>query len=176
MKNKKKNTFLILIATVPLLLIAVNYIESYIPWTIPQTIVGTWTSSQKITVRYNHGSKYQFKTSPGPVVLKLKIYPDGRVSGMLGNAFLKGCSVIKNRGWITKLVNFSTDFTINGQIAGQIFPEDTIALKEIRLPISKRTANSINATIFQSKGMEIFPMADLYMVKNMQDEPVIKPE
>ena len=64
-----------------------------------------------------------------------------------------------------KFINFNTGYTINGTIKGNIFPDDTISIKGIRFPLYTIKDSTIDATIFQSKGMDIFPMAYLHFKK-----------
>ena len=166
MKNKFINSILILVAAVPLVLIVVYFIQVGVPLTIPPSMTGYWTGNQKIRVRSYINNAYIFHSSPGPVLLQLKISAGGRVEGRLGTAFLQECAVVRNRGWITRLINFSADYMISGKLAGPVFPGDTIPVKGIRVPFYQYSDLSIDATIFQSKGYEIFPMADIHLVKD----------
>lgn len=54
---------------------------------------------------------------------------------------------------------------INGNIKGPIFPQDTIAVKGIRFPLYDITDTTVSGTIYQSKGMAIFPMAYVHLIK-----------
>jgi len=87
------------------------------------------------------------------------------VTGNIGTAVFEDCFVNKNQGWIKKVIKFSTYYTINGKIKGNIFPDDTISIKGIRFPLYTITDSTIDATIFQSKGMDIFSMAYLHFRK-----------
>jgi hypothetical protein len=161
---KRKYIFLI-ISTAIILSVIVNFIQSALPWTLPQSIVGDWTSKQKVTVRFHDNGKYDFKKTPDSVTVKLAIQKNGIVIGNIGTAVFEDCFVDKNQGWIKKFINFSTDYAINGKIKGNIFPDDTIYIKGIRFPLYIITDSSIDATIFQSNGMDIFPMAYLHLKK-----------
>ena len=165
MKYKLINSGLIILAGIPLLLILIHYIESAFPYSIPGSLIGDWKSTQKVTIRFNTGGNYSFKTSAVPVPLQITILQDGRVAGTIGDAVFKDCSLHKNQGWVNKLINFSTDFMIIGAISGKIFPDDTLCVKGIRFPFYQVAGNTVHATMFQSKGMDIFPMADILLVK-----------
>ncbi len=161
---KKKNIYLIIVLAI-VLPIGFNFLQLAIPWTLPKSFVGNWSSKQKVTVRFHHNNKYDFKTSIDAVDINLTISETGSVSGNIGNAVFKDCSVTKNTGWMSKFKNFSTDFMISGKIAGAIFPDDTIAEIGIRFPFFKTTDTKIKATIYESKGWDIFPMADVNLEK-----------
>jgi hypothetical protein len=161
---KRKYIYLIIAAAI-ILPVILNFIQSALPWTIPQSIVGDWTSKQKVTARFHNNGKYEIKKSRDSVTVILTIKENGSVTGNIGAAVFEDCFVNKNQGWIKKFINFSTDYTINGKIKGNIFPEDTISIKGIRFPFYTITDSTIDATIFQSKGMDIFPIANLHFKK-----------
>lgn len=161
---KRKYIYLTIAAAIILPFI-ISFIQSALPWTMPRSIAGDWTSKQNLTVRCDYDGKYRFKKSPDSVSVNLTIKENGILTGYIGTAVFEDCSVDRNKGWIKRFINFSTDYTINGNINGSIFPDDTNSIKRIRFPLYKITDSTIDATIFQSKGMDIFPMARLHFKK-----------
>src|SRR5574341_1788310 len=79
-------------------------------WVMPKTLVGTWSATQKITVRFKDGMlSYRFISAPAPVNIAVNIHENGTVDGNVGQAKCEGCSVVENRGWLGKTLNYGTD-------------------------------------------------------------------
>lgn len=134
-------------------------------WVMPKTLVGTWSTTQKITVRFKAGMfSYRFASSAVPVNIVMNIHEDGTVEGSVGEAKWEGCSVVDNRGWWEKTTNSSGGYIIIGKLTGNIFAQDTLAAKEIKMPFHLKD-NMMAGTLFQKQGMGVFPMVNVHLSK-----------
>ena len=134
-------------------------------WVMPKTLVGTWSAAQKITVRFKDGMfSFRFAASPVPINMVMTIHEDGTVDGSVGEAKWEACSVVDNRGWWEKLTNSGGGYMVVGKLSGNIFAQDTLATKEIKMPFRMKD-NIIEGTLFQKQGMGVFPMVDVHLTK-----------
>lgn len=134
-------------------------------WVMPVELAGTWSGSEIITVRFKtNGKPYQFIISKESLPVIFKINNDGRVDGTIGNAKLMGCKVNRNRNAIGRALNLATDYVITGNLTGSIFQEDTIFLRNISAPFDMKN-KTLNGSIFQRDGLDLFPMAGLKLAK-----------
>ncbi|MCX6153683.1 MAG: hypothetical protein NT007_05955 [Candidatus Kapabacteria bacterium] len=163
---KHKRLYLSIVGLIALISIIWALSETSYTWKIPSEIAGsTWLTKQKVTIRFENVNGYSFLAAPDSVDLFLNISLNGKVTGNLGNATFQGCSVHKNRGWVGRMLNIATDYTIRGKLKGSIFPSDTIMEKEIMMPMGIEN-NSLHGTIFQKSGvLDIYPMLSFKLKK-----------
>lgn len=148
-----------------LLIITSILLVSCRDWVMPKTLVGTWSASQKITVRFKDGMfSFRFAASPVPVNMVMTIHEDGTVDGSVGEAKWEACSVVDNRGWWEEMTNSGAGYMLTGKLTGNIFAQDTLAAKEIKMPFQMKD-NIIEGTLFQKQGMGVFPMVDVHLTK-----------
>ncbi|SDC33735.1 hypothetical protein [Williamwhitmania taraxaci] len=136
------------------------FIESAMDWAPPESIVGSWSANQRVTVRFLVDGKYQFKTAPDSINLTLNISANGQVSGNMGDASFEACSIHKNRNWLFKKLHLGTDFVITGTLKGSVFAVDTIDSKDIHLSFNMDDG-IISGILFQKGGMNSFPMVTI---------------
>jgi hypothetical protein len=135
-------------------------------WVMPESLVGTWSSKQEITIRFSQGvASFRFVKSTVNIVMN--IHADGSVDGTAGGAKFEGCSVAKNRNWLFKLLGLFTDYKIRGRLIGRTFAEDTLTKKEIDIPFNMKD-NIIDGTIFHSSKMEAFRMVNIHLTKQQK--------
>jgi hypothetical protein len=128
-------------------------------WQVPQALVGTWSSTQVVTVRLR-SLRRDYRFVSDTVSIRMVISPSGRVEGSLGGARFEGCSVSANRTWLGRFFNLGTDYIVLGQLSGGIFTADTLARKGISAPFTLQ-AGSLEGTLFQKQGLGVFPMVQL---------------
>ena len=56
------------------------------------------------------------------------------------------------------MLHLSTDFKITGQLRGNIFPGDTISLREIVVPFTQ-TGDSLSGSIFHRIDASLYPIS-----------------
>ncbi len=126
---------------------------------LPSDLSGQFSGILPATVRFKKSfGDYVFIRSGSPVSCRVRIAEDGRVEGKLGAAGFEDCRVLKNRGFIGKMLHLSTDFKISGNLRGNIFPGDTISLREIVVPFTQE-GDSLSGSIFQRNGASLFPIS-----------------
>ncbi len=126
---------------------------------IPSGLSGQFSGNQPATVRFKRGfGDYVFIRSASPVACNVHIGEDGQVDGELGSASFDHCRVVQNRGFIGKMLHLSTDFKITGHLRGNIFPGDTISLREIVVPFTQ-SGDSLNGSIFHRIDASLFPIS-----------------
>jgi hypothetical protein len=132
-------------------------------WVMPKSLVGTWSATQDVTVRFQSGIA-SFRFAKASVQIAMNIQDDGTVKGSIGGANLEGCSVSQNRGWFGRTFNLNTDYIIAGRLTGSIFEQDTLTEKEFSLPFDMK-ADTVAGTIFQKQGTGVFPMVNIHLTK-----------
>jgi hypothetical protein len=132
---------------------------------LPKSLVGSWTGNENVTVRFKVDGKFYFKTSSDSLVLNLTINENGCVSGNFNTANFENCTLSVNYGWFGRKLNLNTGYIITGELKGSIFPEDTISTKGIKFPITQLINNRNKVTIFQTSGMDVFPMVAVQLTK-----------
>ena len=134
-------------------------------WEMPETLVGTWTGDQEVTVRSkSEEGDFVFTKSGGPLKMVLKIGEDGVVEGSVGDAVFEGCSVKQNRGRLGKALNLATDCAITGHLKGKIFPGDVIPEKVISIPFVLE-GDVMSGSLFEKPWMDIYPLAGVELRK-----------
>jgi hypothetical protein len=128
-------------------------------WVIPRELVGTWSATQVVTVRYNTGIM-SFRFVKDTVTIAMSIQENGSILGTLGGAKFENCTVSANRGWFGRMFNLNTDYIITGNLAGRIFAQDTLSAKEISAPFNV-VRDTLRGGIFHTQGMDAFPMVTL---------------
>jgi hypothetical protein len=156
--NRPSHCVLVMIALSSLLCVACN------EWNVPNELVGTWTSRQVVRVRYTLSfASFRFVKDSASIVLTIR--NDRTVEGQVGGATFEGCTVAKNRGTIARTLDLYSDYIIVGKLLGSIFPQDSIASKNISIPFNVEEG-SVKGTIFQNKTADVVPMVDVVLAKS----------
>jgi len=132
-------------------------------WSVPASLVGTWSGTQKVTVRV--------KQPRGPnrfvsdtVGITISVHADGSVEGRVGGATMVGAYVLRNRGWLGKALRFATDFRLEGRLQGAVFAEDPVPTMDVRAPFGV-VGDTLAGTLFQQSGMGVYPMVDFRLAR-----------
>lgn len=162
MSQQKANGRLLLVAAASCLLLAVSCMR----WSVPASLVGTWSGTQQVSVRVRteHGT---FRFVSDTVAIAINVRADGRVEGRVGGATMVDAYVLKNRGWFGRLIHVATDFRIEGRLQGALFAEDPVPTMDIHAPFGI-VRDTLTGSLFQQSGMGVFPMADLRLVKRQR--------
>lgn len=158
MTQKKANRGLVLVAAACL-----PFVISCTRWTVPESLVGTWSGTQKVTVRVRQ-ARGGFRFVSDTVAIALGVRADGSVEGRVGGATLVGSYVLKNRGWVGRLINVATDFRLEGRLQGALFPEDPIPTMDVHAPFGI-SGDTLTGSLFQQSGMGVYPMVDLHLAR-----------
>lgn len=132
---------------------------------IAESVQGTWTGMQKVTVRTFHHMKFSYMPYPDSVQLTVTISESGDVSGTIGNAVFTGCHAKKNRGALGRKLNLFTDFVIAGKLIGPIFPGDPGGTRFISLPFYQQS-DKLTGSLFDKQGIVgVYPMVNVSLYK-----------
>jgi hypothetical protein len=132
-------------------------------WTVPASLVGTWSGLERASVRVRpENGPAGFLTDTVPVTIT--VHTDGSVEGHVGGATLVEAYVLKNRGAVGRAFNLATDFRLEGRLQGVIFPGDPHPTVDIRAPFNI-TGDALAGTLFQVTGIAVYPMAGLHLVR-----------
>jgi hypothetical protein len=165
MSQQKANSRLILIAAAPCLLLATSCTR----WSVPASLVGTWSGTQKVTVRVGQPrGPNRFISDTVPITISVR--GDGSVAGRVGGATMVGAYVLKNRGWFGRTFHFATDFRLEGRLQGALFAGDPIATMDIHAPFGV-VRDTLTGSLFQQSGMGVYPMVDLRLAKQVGTPP-----
>jgi hypothetical protein len=132
-------------------------------WAVPASLVGTWSGTQRVSVRVKQARGPSLFVSD-TVAIAVTVHADGSVEGHVGGATLVGAYVLKNRGWFGRTLHFATDFRLEGRLQGALFAEDPIPTKDIHAPFDA-ASDSLAGTLFQAQGMGVYPMVELRLVR-----------
>jgi len=133
------------------------------PWSVPSSLVGTWSGTQRVSVRVRQPrGPHRFVSDT--VGITLSIRADGSVEGRVGGATLLNAYVLKNRGWFGALIKIATDFRLEGRLQGALFAEDPIPTMDIHAPFGV-VGDTLAGSLFQQGGMSVYPMVDLRLGK-----------
>jgi hypothetical protein len=94
-----------------------------------QEIVGSWNGSTRIIVIWCDQSE---------LTIAVNIYPNGSVTGRIGDADLLSGKLVRN-GWLTRILGSRNDWIIEGSLSGSIVEDEGIARKSVKIPL--RLAN-----------------------------------
>jgi hypothetical protein len=133
------------------------------PWSVPPSLVGTWTGTQQVTVRVRQPRGASGFVSD-TVAIALTIRADGSVAGRVGGTELVNSYVLQNRGWFGRLIHVATDYRIEGRLQGALFAADPVPTKDVRAPFDVR-GDSLIGSLFQLSGMGVYPMVDLRLAR-----------
>lgn len=153
MSNRKFAVWFVVLLVVA----AVIYLIGLDPAVNPEHVHGKWMGKQKVTVRFDFKDHYEFATAPDSLDLVLVMHENGDVSGNLGGATLEGCTLTPNRNKVSSAVNLFSDFVIRGNLRGPIFEGDTVAVKQISIPLNLEKTH-FHGTVFQHQGIDVYPM------------------
>ena len=133
-------------------------------WTVPATLVGTWSGVVRASVRVRPESgPARFLTDT--VAIALTVRADGSVEGRVGGATLAEAYVLQNRGAIGRAFHLATDFRLEGRLRGAIFPGDPHPTQDVRAPFDV-AGDTLSGTLFQVTGIAVYPMTGLRLAKH----------
>jgi hypothetical protein len=132
-------------------------------WSVPPSIVGTWTGTQRVLVRVRERGAFRFPSDTVPIAIT--IHADGSIVGRVGGAQFVESYVLKNRGWFGRLLHVATDYRISGRLQDPCFAADPVPTKDVGAPFDVK-GDSLMGTLFQSSGMGVFPMVDLRLARH----------
>ena len=154
MSQQKANSRLILIAAASCLLLAASCTR----WSVPASLVGTWSGTQEVTVRVRQ-PRGPNRFVSDTVAIALSIRADGSVEGHVGGATLAGAYVLKNRGRF--------DFRLEGRLQGALFAADPVPTMDIHAPCGV-VNDTLAGSLFQQSGMGVYPMADFRLARSKE--------
>jgi len=125
------------------------------PWSVPSSLVGTWSGTQKVTVRVRQ-PRGPNRFVSDTVTIALSVRADGSVEGHVGGATLAGAYVLRNRGRF--------DFRLEGRLQGALFSGDPIPTMDIHAPFGV-VNDTLAGSLFQQSGMGVYPMVDFRLAK-----------
>jgi hypothetical protein len=138
-------------------------------WTVPASLVGTWSGVARAAVRVRQESgAAAFLTDTVPVALT--IHADGSIEGHVGGATLVEAYVLQNRGPIGRAFHLATDFRLEGRLRGAIFPADPHPTQDVRAPFDV-AGDTLAGTLFQVTGIAVYPMAPLRLLRPSRGTP-----
>lgn len=165
MKNTKNlRNFKYLFITFSISILSLIFI-SCSNWIVPVDLTGKWVSQQDVVFRDKKEGKYVFTKHSERI--EIWISSDGKVTGNIGNAVLKDCKIIKNRGAFGRFLNLKTDYQIIGKLEGKINPKDVRDFRKVSMPFNMKN-NAMEGSIFESSGFNIFPFGDMNLTKSSQ--------
>lgn len=94
---------------------------------LPTAMTGGWEGAARIIVTWCKQEK---------LGLKLTIWPDGTVSGTVGDATLRKARLESNRGWLGRKLNLKTDWIIRGELSGPIVAAEKIVRTSVSIPLN----------------------------------------
>ena len=151
MSQQKANSRLILIAAASCLLLAASCRR----WSVPAPLVGTWSGTQKVTVRVRQ-PRGPNRFVSDTVAIEISVRADGSVDGRVGGATLVGAYVLRNRGRF--------DFRLEGRLQGTLFSGDPIPTMDIHAPFGV-VNDTLAGSLFQQSGMGVYPMVDFRLAR-----------
>ncbi len=138
-------------------------------WTVPASLVGTWSGTERASVRVRPESgPAGFLTDTVPVTLT--VHADGSVEGRVGGATLVEAYVLKNRGAVGRAFHLATDFRLEGRLRGAVFPGDPHPTQDVRAPFDV-AGDTLAGTLFQVTGIAVYPMARLRLLRPSRETP-----
>ena len=90
------------------------------------SMTGHWTGSAQIAVNWTKA-----RTLPVDIV----IGADDRVTGKIGDATLVNGRFKSNRSWLTRALNWKTDYIVEGTLEGDIIAAEHIARESVKIPL-----------------------------------------
>jgi len=132
-------------------------------WSVPPSIVGTWSGTQRVIARVRERGAFRFPSDTVPIAITIRA--DGSVVGRVGGAQFVESYVLRNRGWFGRLLHVATDYRMTGRLQDPCFAADPVPTREVSAPFDVR-GDSLTGTLFQSSGMDLFPMVDLGLVRH----------
>ncbi len=90
-------------------------------------MVGEWEGTAQIIVDWCQQDE---------LIVRLRIGPDNKVSGKIGDATLKNAQLKANRGRLGRFLRIKTDFIIVGQLEGPIVAAEKISRASIKIPLN----------------------------------------
>jgi hypothetical protein len=132
-------------------------------WSVPAALVGTWSGTQKVTVRVR-AERGGFRFVSDTAAIALTVHADGSVEGHVGGATFVEAYVLKNRGWFGRALHIATDYRLEGRLQGAAFAADPVPTKDVHGPCDA-VADTLAGTLFQAQGMGVYPMVELRLTK-----------
>ena len=91
------------------------------------SMIGRWKGDAQIAVNWTKA-----RTLPVEIV----IAADDRVTGTVGNAALVDGRFSRNRGWITRRLDWKTDYIIDAKLQGPVIAAEGIERESVRIPLN----------------------------------------
>lgn len=108
------------------------------PWTVPETLVGTWMGESEFYVPCFEKGTYLREHSDKPVAIRIHIAADGSVEGQVGTARLVGCTIKRNRGWRGRMLHLWSEYVIgDGWLEGPVFDGDRETRRSFAFPFDE---------------------------------------
>ena len=90
-------------------------------------MVGAWLGSARVTVDW---------TVQKQIDVRVAIYADGSVTGMIGDASLVDAHLRSTRTFLQKALRLGTDYVIEAGLAGPIIRAESVQRQSVRIPLS----------------------------------------
>lgn len=95
------------------------------PSVVPQW-VGRWEGQAEIIVAWCRQKQLR---------VSVEVRPDGRVTGRVGEARLRGARLIRNRGWLGRRLGLATDWRLLGELEGPVVAAEGIVRESVSMPL-----------------------------------------
>jgi hypothetical protein len=93
----------------------------------PAEAVGRWEGQGREIVSWSNKDY---------IVVDLDIRPDGTVTGIIGDAFLRDARIRPNRGSIGRRFDWWTDWIVEGRLEGAVVISEGIVREGVKIPFS----------------------------------------
>lgn len=101
---------------------------------VSSAMAGHWQGNARIVVSWCRQTNL-------PVTLE--IYPNGSVTGTVGDAILTNARLVRNRGWIGRKLRIKTDYIVQGRLTGAVIAAEGIHRSGVNIPLN------FNGTVFK---------------------------
>ena len=89
-------------------------------------MVGAWSGSARVTVDW---------TQQKMLGVRLAIYPDGSITGTVGDATLIDARMRPNRTLLQRMTHLGTDYVIEATLAGDILRAENVQRASVSIPV-----------------------------------------
>ena len=111
-------------------------------------MVGRWEGEGNIVVDW---------TKQRTLAVNIVIFADDKVTGTVGDATLVNGRLLRNRGWLSAMMHWKTDYIIEATLEGPIIRAENIERANVYMPLNWRDGRlegGINTSGSKSGGTE----------------------
>jgi hypothetical protein len=111
-------------------------------------MVGRWEGEGNIVVDW---------TKQRTIAVNIVIFADDKVTGTVGDATLVNGRLLRNRGWLSSMMHWKTDYIIEATLEGPIIRAENIERANVYMPLNWRDGRlegGINTSGAKSGGTE----------------------